>query len=219
MGRRHLSRPRRRPGPGPAGRYTRAGSPSSRRHHVKIVVDYDECASNAVCMGIAPEVFEVRDDGFLYVLERAPGRGAAREGPPGGQRLPHRCHHHRRGRVTGECRGPPRGSASPRRPRATSTSAAPARRCSTGWWPASRAAPSCCASRTPTPSGAARSGWTGSSRPCTGWGWTPTRVRTASRCAPIATTRPSTPCGRPGISTPATAPARRSMPATRRPGS
>jgi ferredoxin len=35
---------------------------------VKIVVDYDECASNAVCMGIAPEVFEVRDDGFLYVL-------------------------------------------------------------------------------------------------------------------------------------------------------
>ncbi|HUD17974.1 MAG TPA: hypothetical protein VMQ59_11955, partial [Acidimicrobiales bacterium] len=33
---------------------------AGRRHHVKIVVDYDECASNAVCMGIAPEVFEVR---------------------------------------------------------------------------------------------------------------------------------------------------------------
>jgi ferredoxin len=41
--------------------------------HVKIVVDYDECASNAVCMGIAPEVFEVRDDGFLYVLNEHPG--------------------------------------------------------------------------------------------------------------------------------------------------
>ena len=64
-----------REGPGgpPAARYTRAGSPSFRRHHVKIVVDYDECASNAVCMGIAPEVFEVRDDGFLYVLNENPG--------------------------------------------------------------------------------------------------------------------------------------------------
>ena len=40
---------------------------------MKIVVDYDECASNAVCMGIAPEVFEVRDDGFLYVLNEHPG--------------------------------------------------------------------------------------------------------------------------------------------------
>ena len=40
---------------------------------MKIVVDYDECASNAVCMGIAPEVFEVRDDGFLYVLDEHPG--------------------------------------------------------------------------------------------------------------------------------------------------
>jgi ferredoxin len=40
---------------------------------VKIVVDYDECASNGVCMGMAPEVFEVRDDGFLYVLDEHPG--------------------------------------------------------------------------------------------------------------------------------------------------
>ena len=39
---------------------------------MKIVVDYDVCASNAVCMGIVPEVFEVRDDGFLYVLQEAP---------------------------------------------------------------------------------------------------------------------------------------------------
>ena len=43
------------------------------RQRMKIVVDYDECASNAVCMGIAPEVFEVRDDGFLYVLNEHPG--------------------------------------------------------------------------------------------------------------------------------------------------
>ena len=39
---------------------------------MKIVVDYDECASNAVCMGILPEIFEVRDDGFLYVLNDHP---------------------------------------------------------------------------------------------------------------------------------------------------
>jgi ferredoxin len=39
---------------------------------MKIVVDFDVCASNAVCMGIAPEVFEVRDDGYLYVLDERP---------------------------------------------------------------------------------------------------------------------------------------------------
>jgi ferredoxin len=38
----------------------------------KVVVDYDLCESNAVCMGIAPEVFEVRDDDFLYVLQEEP---------------------------------------------------------------------------------------------------------------------------------------------------
>ena len=130
---------------------------------MKIVVDYDECASNAVCMGIAPEVFEVRDDGFLYVLNEHPRRGAAREGPPGGQRLPDRRHHHRRGRVDRGVPETPRGSASPPRPPATSTSAAPGRPCSTGWWPASPAAPSSSASRTPTPSATARSGSTASS--------------------------------------------------------
>ncbi len=39
---------------------------------MKVVVDYDKCQSNAVCMGIAPEVFEVRDDGFLYLLDENP---------------------------------------------------------------------------------------------------------------------------------------------------
>ena len=32
-----------------------------------IVVDYDLCESNAICMQIAPDVFEVRDDDFLYL--------------------------------------------------------------------------------------------------------------------------------------------------------
>ncbi len=39
---------------------------------MKVVVNYDLCESNAVCMGIAPEVFEVRDDDLLYVLQEEP---------------------------------------------------------------------------------------------------------------------------------------------------
>jgi ferredoxin len=38
----------------------------------KVVVDFDLCESNAVCMGIAPEVFEVREDDFLYILQEEP---------------------------------------------------------------------------------------------------------------------------------------------------
>ena len=38
----------------------------------KIVVDFDLCQSHGVCQDIAPEVFEVRDDGFLYVLQEQP---------------------------------------------------------------------------------------------------------------------------------------------------
>ncbi|WP_219413342.1 ferredoxin [Pseudonocardia nigra] len=39
---------------------------------MKVVVDFDLCESNAVCMGIAPEVFEVREDDFLYILDENP---------------------------------------------------------------------------------------------------------------------------------------------------
>jgi ferredoxin len=39
---------------------------------MKVVVDFDLCESNAVCMGIAPEVFEVREDDFLYILQENP---------------------------------------------------------------------------------------------------------------------------------------------------
>ena len=38
----------------------------------KVVVDFDRCESNAVCMGIVPEVFEVREDDFLYILQEEP---------------------------------------------------------------------------------------------------------------------------------------------------
>ena len=39
---------------------------------MKVVVDFDLCESNAVCMGILPSVFEVRDDDYLYVLDENP---------------------------------------------------------------------------------------------------------------------------------------------------
>ena len=39
---------------------------------MKVVVDYDLCESNALCMAEAPEVFEVRDDDNLYVLQENP---------------------------------------------------------------------------------------------------------------------------------------------------
>ena len=39
---------------------------------MKVVVDFDLCESNAVCMAVAPEVFEVRDDDFLYILNENP---------------------------------------------------------------------------------------------------------------------------------------------------
>ena len=39
----------------------------------RIVVDFDLCESNAICMQVAPEIFEVRDDDFLYILDETPG--------------------------------------------------------------------------------------------------------------------------------------------------
>ena len=39
---------------------------------MKVVVDFDLCESNALCMAAAPEVFEVRDDDFLYILDEHP---------------------------------------------------------------------------------------------------------------------------------------------------
>lgn len=55
---------------------------------MRVIVDYDQCESNALCMGAAPAVFEVRDDDVLYVLQAEPGeelwdqvRAAARACP------------------------------------------------------------------------------------------------------------------------------------------
>ncbi len=39
---------------------------------MKVTVDFDLCASTGSCMQICPEVFEVRSDGYLYVLQEEP---------------------------------------------------------------------------------------------------------------------------------------------------
>ncbi|OOC56918.1 MULTISPECIES: ferredoxin [Nocardiopsis] len=43
---------------------------------MRVQVDYDQCESNALCMAAAPEVFEVRDDDFLYLLTEEPAAGS-----------------------------------------------------------------------------------------------------------------------------------------------
>ena len=54
----------------------------------KVVVDFDLCESNAICMGIAPEVFEVRDDDFLYVLQEEPDEALRPKVEEAAQRCP-----------------------------------------------------------------------------------------------------------------------------------
>ena len=40
---------------------------------MRVVVDFDVCASTGSCAQVCPEVFEVRSDGFLYILQEEPG--------------------------------------------------------------------------------------------------------------------------------------------------
>jgi ferredoxin len=39
---------------------------------MRVVVDWDLCESNAICMAVAPEVFEVDDDDNLNLLQEEP---------------------------------------------------------------------------------------------------------------------------------------------------
>lgn len=39
---------------------------------MKIVVNFDVCASTGACTQVAPELFEIRSDGYLYVLQENP---------------------------------------------------------------------------------------------------------------------------------------------------
>ena len=40
---------------------------------MKVVVDYDLCEANALCMDCAPEIFRVEEDDSLTVLIEEPG--------------------------------------------------------------------------------------------------------------------------------------------------
>ena len=39
---------------------------------MQIIVDFNMCAATGGCVNQAPEVFEIRDDGFLHVLQESP---------------------------------------------------------------------------------------------------------------------------------------------------
>jgi ferredoxin len=61
---------------------------------MKVIVDFEVCQSHGLCMQAAPEVFELRDDGFLYVLQETPAENlrkkveiAVRECPTGAIKL------------------------------------------------------------------------------------------------------------------------------------
>jgi ferredoxin len=34
----------------------------------RVSADYDRCKSHGLCMAIAPDIFEVRADGYMYIL-------------------------------------------------------------------------------------------------------------------------------------------------------
>jgi ferredoxin len=41
---------------------------------MKVVVDFDLCEANAVCMDVCPEVFKVDEDDMLHILIERPGQ-------------------------------------------------------------------------------------------------------------------------------------------------
>ncbi len=43
---------------------------------MRVVVDMSQCESNALCMGVAPDVFLVDDDDTLTVLDGTPDESA-----------------------------------------------------------------------------------------------------------------------------------------------
>jgi len=47
--------------------------PRTGEQHMKVTVDFDNCASTGACMQVCPEVFEVRTDGYLHILQENPG--------------------------------------------------------------------------------------------------------------------------------------------------
>lgn len=42
------------------------------RDVVRVIVDFETCESHGKCAEVAPQVFEVRDDSCLYLLDESP---------------------------------------------------------------------------------------------------------------------------------------------------
>jgi ferredoxin len=55
-----------------AGGSIRATGSAIQEGEMKIVVDYDLCEANAVCMDVCPECFRVEDDDSLTILVERP---------------------------------------------------------------------------------------------------------------------------------------------------
>ena len=73
---------------------------------MRVVVDFDRCQSNAVCMDVAPEIFEVRDDNFLYILDEKPPEASRSETRGSGASLPDAGHLDPGGLILGRRRPP-----------------------------------------------------------------------------------------------------------------
>ena len=43
---------------------------------MRVTVDMNQCESNALCMGVAPDIFHVDDDDNLTVLDETPDESA-----------------------------------------------------------------------------------------------------------------------------------------------
>jgi ferredoxin len=39
---------------------------------MKVTVDFDRCMCTGTCVELVPDVFEIRDDGYLYVIDEEP---------------------------------------------------------------------------------------------------------------------------------------------------
>ncbi|WP_026239395.1 ferredoxin [Parafrankia discariae] len=46
---------------------------------MKVVVDFKLCESNALCVGLAPTVFELDDNDYLNILDETPDEDLAKD--------------------------------------------------------------------------------------------------------------------------------------------
>ncbi len=58
---------------------------------LKIVVDFDQCESNGVCVKIAPELFRLDDQDFLEILDEHPPEALREKAEKAAARCPKRA--------------------------------------------------------------------------------------------------------------------------------